>query len=498
MCNEIHVHIALDGHAYPAASYAFQVLLATSDARAVLHATRPTRLSPDAILITYSRTFIEPDHQRHLVIYAADRLWDHYGTTASLPSSPLARIPLQALGARPSRCLDDPLVLPYVSSVAPAAIDIRPIGPSGSGVSIVTGADLVASSFFWITLYEETLLQERDEIGRIPQDRLRSVQEEITVRPLVDEYSVLLLTWLRMLGYRPSGKATPLRVLATHDVDSGIGVKGLRAHLNHGLRTAFREIVRQRRPTSAMVALQQWARRAIGLSSEASLFRDIVTLDAEYGLRSFFFLMANGTHPYDATYDILSDPASRVIRTIRDAGGQIGLHVGLNAHTSPEQFQNEWQYLQRAAPQATPIARSHYLALFPPHTWRQLVEFGFKADSTVGFSRHLGFRSGTCHAYRPFDLERQVVLPIWELPMAIMDINLFLGFPRTADDDRISSALDLAARIRAHGGCLVLNWHNVYCFGHYLTVYRAILAAVRDAQGVDLDHLPAGGASVIW
>jgi hypothetical protein len=492
VAGEIHVHI--DTPEYEAARYAFQVLLATAEAPIVFHRTSPSSLTADAVLITYSYSRLEPAHRRHLVLCANRRLWDQYGQESSLPPSPLPRVPLEALGVRSSPRLRDPMVLPYASAATPEPVEIRSNRP---GDSLVTGADVVASTFFWITRYQETLIRERDEVGRIPQSLLREVQEALTARPLVDEYSELLMAWLAKLGSTVTFRSPSFRVLLTHDVDTGIGVRRFWEHADNGLRTFYRDAVRGRRPRTGLWGLGHWMLRGLGLRSEASLFRDIVRLDAEFGFPSFFFLMANGTHPQDARYDILGDAARRVVRAIGESGSGMGLHVGLNAHETPGELFREWERLRRASPRARPVSRSHFLAFFPPATWRQLVELGIRADSSLGFSHHAGFRGGTCRAFRPFDVERREVLSLWELPMVLMDVHLFRG-TAVPDTTRIAAVRDLADRVKAHGGCLVINWHNVSYFGHYRRVYRAILGNLRGGQAVSLDDLPTGEGAVIW
>src|SRR4030095_12658022 len=109
-------------------------------------------------------------------------------------------------------------------------------------------------------------------------------------------------------------------------------------------------------PWTALTGLGHWMSRALGLRDEVSVFRDIVGLDAEFGFPSCFFLMANGTHPDDAPYDILGEASREMIKAIREAGGGIGFHVGLNAHRTPAEFRNEWKRLQEAAPDALPAS----------------------------------------------------------------------------------------------------------------------------------------------
>ena len=491
---EIHVQIAVPE--YEAAKYAFHVLLAGADAPVFFHRTDPSGLPPEAVLITYGPSRVASRHTRQLVLLAAGKLWDHYGQDASLPSDPLTRVALAALQARPSDRLQDPLILPYVSESWPPGAEVRRDAATGPPSTIVTGADVVASAFFWISRYEETLIRERDEFGRIPQRLLRAVHEGITDRPLVDEYAELLAGWLETLGSAVTFQRLPFRALLTHDVDSGIGIRGFRENVENGVRTLYREAVRGKRLVTGLTGLGEGTLKGLGVRTEALAFRDIVKLDAEYGFPSFFFLMANGTHAVDASYDILGDASRSVIAEVRAAGGSIGLHVGLNAHQDTAQLRGEWERLRQADPSAWPVSRSHFLAFFAPGTWRRLSEVGLRVDSTLGYSDHMGFGGGTCRPFRPFDSERREILPIWEIPMTLMDNNFFRQ-PASSDAERLSMVRNLVARVRAVGGCFVVNWHNVVFFGHYRRAYREILGYLRGAQPVCLNDLPSDGR-LIW
>src|SRR5262249_20032537 len=159
-------------------------------------------------------------------------------------------------------------------------------------------------------------------------------EEDLTERPLVDEYAALLGIWIGMLDPGSAARDRDFRVFLTHDVDTGIGVRGLWNNAENAARTMYRELARSRRPSTAFSGLSEWTLRGLGLREEPALFRDIAAVDRGLGFPSFFFLMANGSHPKDATYDIQGPEARRVIGAIRDSGGRIGLHIGLNAHRS--------------------------------------------------------------------------------------------------------------------------------------------------------------------
>src|SRR5213079_764648 len=70
--------------------------------------------------------------------------------------------------------------------------------------------------------------------------------------------------------------------------------------------------------------------------------------------------------------------------------------------------------------------RQHYLRFRVPETWREWEAAGLRYDSTMTFAGHEGFRCGTSHAYRPFDLEEDRELMIEELPLVVMDGTLRL------------------------------------------------------------------------
>ncbi|HEY7575405.1 MAG TPA: hypothetical protein VIB08_09605, partial [Thermoanaerobaculia bacterium] len=273
------------------------------------------------------------------------------------------------------------------------------------------------------------------------------------------------------------------------------GIRGVRENLENAVRTLYREGIRGGRPGTGLAGFADWLLKGLGVRKEAGLFGDITRLDAEFGFPSFFFLMSNGTHPVDATYDVLGDACRRVIAAIHAAGGGVGYHVGLDAHRHPGRLETEWVRLRQADPSAWPACRSHFLSFFPPKTWRDLVAAGLRVDSTLGYSDHMGFGGGTCRPFRPFDIERREVLPVWEIPMTLMDNNFFRQ-PAGGDAERLSRARELVSRVRAAGGCFVVNWHNVVFFGRYRRLYRDLLALLRDARPMRLEDLPSDGSLV--
>ena len=478
--------------------YAFRILCSCIACDLITNETAESYDSPNTIVVSYGPNIPRRIHRRHLHIFSDPSFWHNFRKLESLPREPIGQFSLQDLRLRSNEKLQDPLICPYYRAGEDSSI-VRweKCGTENCSV-LVCNIDLIASTFFWITRYEEMFFQERDEYGRVPEDRLLCVRENCFSRPLVDEYGEALFQLLSQFGIPVQSTQESFRVSITHDVDSGIPVKGGNEYFEYGLRSLYRETFRERRFRAGLSDCFQWCAIGQGKRSYAYVFSQIVKLDQTYGFTSYFFIMANGTHPKDSQSNIFSEYSRRVIHEIKSSGGQIGLHLGINSHSSPIQFRREWDNIREVVPNALSASRAHYLIFHVPHTWKTLSEIGCRVDSTLGFSKYMGFRAGTSRPFRPFDILNSCVILLWEYPMMIMDKNLFVMRVRS-DRDRIERALQIVDKVIAHRGCLVINWHNMYFFSDYLRMYKEILAYLaKRGKDVRLEAAPEPDDKLIW
>ena len=94
------------------------------------------------------------------------------------------------------------------------------------------------------------------------------------------------------------------------------------------------------------------------------------------------------------------------LRELRAEGFEIGFHPSYRTLGDPELMAVEKARVEEAVGAVCQGGRQHYLRFRVPETWRQWERLGLTYDSTMTFAGHEGFRCGTCHAYRPFDLEQ--------------------------------------------------------------------------------------------
>ena len=485
MIRPSEIYISIDCAEPEAAEYGLRILLSPFNVEVIHLGGDTPAASITKCLISYGSRLPDTKFGHHIHILETGRLWTHYRKPESLPSLPLQRIPLSTVTAETNTRLADPLVVPFAESSRENPLDTVSENRDRFTL-IVKGVDIIASAFFWISRYEEVLIEKRDEFDRIPEEELIAVREKITARPLVDEYSELLYQWMERVGIKLERKRSRFRVVLSHDIDSDIQSTGSKETFYQARRFIYDEIIRNRRLKSGISAALHWSKELLRLRDNETILRKISEIDREYGFTPHFFMMANGTHQRDAAYDIFSPETKRAIEAIINSGGAIGLHCGLDSHQSAEQLKTETVNLKKAVPDRFfNGVRCHYLKFFVPLTWRMFEEMGFHVDSTLGFSNFYGFRCGTCHPFKPFDIDQRRVFNIWEYPLILMDKCLITqkGYHRR---EILSQVKELIATVRSHSGCLIINWHNVFFFGYPLRLYREILTELEDAEDEDI------------
>jgi len=84
--------------------------------------------------------------------------------------------------------------------------------------TVVVFADLIASTYFLLSRYEELIVLDRDEHGRFPGKK--SIMDGMIYRPIVDEYGKLLRRWLTDCNVEvPDPPEKIKKIYLTHDID---------------------------------------------------------------------------------------------------------------------------------------------------------------------------------------------------------------------------------------------------------------------------------------
>lgn len=289
----------------------------------------------------------------------------------------------------------------------------------------------------------------------------------------------------------PEGK--PFAVCLTHDVD---------LVSMHSIRQSARKHAENFKNTETMTG---HARGLIGLGVEVvralkhatavdplHCYERWLEVEAAIGARSTFFFWPGWSsvgkhHSSDCTYELTDRivfdgqncTVSEMMREIDHRGWEVGLHPSWYSFDNVDEMNHQKSTLEMALGHEVVSVRQHYLHYDIRITPSIQSKAGFKYDTTLGFNDNVGFRFGTSHPWRLYDLAGETELPLMEIPLIIQDgamLNPAKGM-RLDEDTAFEYVVLIAEAVENVGGVLTLLWHPGYIWnevwwGLYLRVLQ--------------------------
>jgi len=422
--------------------YAFHVLLS---ALGVKHEITPlSALSHDyekrkTLVISYGqeRTEIAAQHQIH--IYESNLFNDHYLGYESMPEVPLSRFD------------DLPIIYQGTNKVEGHVRREENV--------IETDIDIIASSFFMLTRYEETILDQRDKFNRFPATASLAYKEGFLNSPIVNEYIELLWNWIDsfQLGFKrkPLWGGKKFAVCLTHDVDRIRKFK-----IYPPLLTIKRLAVGRKDLGGILKVSSDWARCLMGKKVDPyNSFDYLLQLEASHGTKSTYFFLAGRSCRYDGDYTIKDLKIANLIKKLDKLEFEIALHASFQSFDSDKLLKRQKEGLEKLIGKEIVSSRQHFLRWETPNTWRVLENAGIQYDATLCFPEAEGFRCGFCLPYRAFDLHENRVMDIYELPLIVMDGSLY-AYQNLSAEEGLQRVKKMIGTVKNYGGVFTLLWHN--------------------------------------
>jgi peptidoglycan/xylan/chitin deacetylase (PgdA/CDA1 family) len=343
--------------------------------------------------------------------------------------------------------------------------------------------DDLAEAFFHLARIEE-LDGPRDEHGRFA-----------AASSCLDPLDPPVERLRRRLGLEPPRwRGARFAVALTHDVDvpwrwTPLGVKGSAARLKSHV------LARRRGPAAREArALAGMPLHRLRGTDPSWRFAEIMDAERDRGASSTFFLLAaHGDRHDGASPEVYERLRPRLVETILERGGEVGLHGSYLAARDAERLAAEVRVLEELGAEVRG-QRYHYLRVDPHSNLAPLPELGLRYDTTLGFPDAPGFRAGIAQPFRPWDVAADRPLDLVEIPLAAMDVTLgeerYLGLSAGEAEGPLLELLDYAAE---HGGGFAVLWHtdrfDPWTARGWDRLYVRLLDAVRERGGV---CLPAG------
>ena len=347
--------------------------------------------------------------------------------------------------------------------------------------TIICHADLIASTYFLISRYEEYInpTSNRDIHGRYIGSQSIPAKANFIHRPIVEEYGELL----RKLLQQTNVSLLPIpqqinRIYLTHDVDSITNYRRLRGFLGGIYRALFR-----------------------GTDSISTIFKSLTNIahDPAYTfpwLLQQDNLLPQSTHIYfiksprravgldRPVYNLQGRNFRRLVNDIQQASPNaiFGLHSSYQSGSTPDLIHDEQRLLQYAIPQHNILyARHHYLRSLQPTDMESLIDAHITDDFTMGYADIAGFRLGTCRPVQFINPATRHLRPLTLHPLTIMDCSLNEPHYMNLNyNQALSYSQTLINQTQKHNGDLCLLWHNTRFTpdSYHTKLYSTLIASL--------------------
>ncbi|AKH20845.1 polysaccharide deacetylase family protein [Sedimenticola thiotaurini] len=356
-----------------------------------------------------------------------------------------------------------------VKSVVPVIYgDQEPVSRN-NGRNMYLPVDIFGSAFFMLTRYEELIVTDQDDHDRFPATASSAYQNNYLDRPIVDEYVEILWACISELWPDIIRKRRVPKKLISCDLDrpfdcSVATIKGVSRRL-------AKDIVRDKSPRQALdTILTSYHRWRHDYSSDEYLQAVDWIMDANEKVGNkvaFYFITKHSHHGYDGCYSMTQSVIRGLMRRIVNRGHEVGLHASYNSYRNLDQINCELGELKQAlANESIAVdeigSRQHYLRWSTAITPRYLDAAGVSYDSSLAYADRPGFRCGTCHSFRMYDLKSRKTLTLREKPLILMECSVLgeqymgLGY----SDDALQLMKSYRDVCEQFGGDFTLLWHN--------------------------------------
>lgn len=355
-------------------------------------------------------------------------------------------------------------------------------------LQIIVSADIIASTYFLISRYEECLNQkERDVYGRFIGISSLPYRAGFLMRPVVDEYGKLLRRWLRKVGISAEEPMPGYEhIYLTHDVDQIWQWD----NLYRAFKTfAKRLLLRQGSQFESLRAWYSYERydRIFTFPWIMELDQNLVKCLGKECCTSVYFLKAGGEAACDNLYFKKISRVKKLVKFLKERGAVLGLHTSFSAGEAPEKIAEEKERLERIIGEKVNWNRNHYLYNKEPQDMQFLISAGITDDFTMGYADTAGFRLGTCRAVRWIDPLLKKLTPLRLHPLTVMECTLdakeYMNLSEEEAYDTICKMLDTIWRFH---GEVVLLWHNstvgIPEVNYQRKMYEKTLEKLRDTK----------------
>jgi hypothetical protein len=312
--------------------------------------------------------------------------------------------------------------------------------------------DPFSAAFYLLTRYEEYYPFEADQYGRFEAGSSVLYQNGMLEEPLVNKWALELKKQIQLYYPEIKSRHEKFTELVSIDVDQAY------AFMHRGLKRNLFSFAKN---------LVSFKSAFIGSQLKTVFFREkdpfdtydyLESITAKHHLQVIFFFNLGSYSRYDKNLNIRNEALRNLLGRLKQFAS-VGIHPSYFSSEDPEKLYREKTALEDTIGETVIKSRQHFLRLFFPHTYRELLHTGIREDYTMGFASHPGFRAGCCSPFYWFDLQKNEPTNLRVFPITYMDGALGEDMKLTPQQ-ALEKIRSLANTVKHYNGCLLSVWHN--------------------------------------
>lgn len=309
--------------------------------------------------------------------------------------------------------------------------------------------DVLASSFWMLTRYEEYLPFEKDNHGRFSAAHSLGFKEAFLKKPVVNLWGAYLVEKLQEIepGFKiPDRKVSYLNTL---DIDGAYAYKAKGFIRFYG--GFIKSFLKKDKEDIDL--------RFLYLKSRKDPYNTYDYIDEiSKKVKTVYFFLLGDKSEYDVNIHHKKRGFKKLIKKISETH-QIGIHPSYLSNQDGSRVSKEIKRLEKITHQNIDISRQHFLKLEFPKTYENLISNNITVDYTMGYADQLGFRAGVCNAYPFYNLRSEEERPLWIVPFQVMDgtLNQYL---KLNPEEAVTEIKEVMNEVKKVKGLYVSLWHN--------------------------------------
>jgi peptidoglycan/xylan/chitin deacetylase (PgdA/CDA1 family) len=327
--------------------------------------------------------------------------------------------------------------------------------------------DLLKSAFYLLSGYQETEKFTSDNYDRFSYGN--SIQKKLNIAhfPLVNHYFEIIIDGIEEFCKRQNVSFEKhnrwdnqnFGFLLTHDVDR-VDKYAFR-YVKLKIKQFIGLYPSKLSKFNLLKLLVENIVKLFGNDNPYWNFDWMKSIEKKFGINSVWFFLPKGDSSIDAYYSFEEERIKQVVSNLVEEGDEIGLHATYHSYNDEKIFEKDFISVKKLFGENPIGNRQHWLRFKYPNTLRILEKTGIKYDSSWAFNDHIGWRNSYCLPFRPYDIENNRMMEIWEFPLTVMDGTLF-QYMKMDQNSAMKDIDEILNAVTTFNGLFTLLWHNSF------------------------------------